>query len=87
MPTQDELVRDDAPITSSKTIKPDAALSAEAVTIARPARELYDFWRDVANLAGIMENIESIEPIDDKRSPFPGAAGTCARLRRGSHQL
>src|SRR4051812_7575283 len=54
MPDSDELVRDDAPITSSKTIKPDAALSAEAVTIARPARELYDFWRQVTNLAGFM---------------------------------
>jgi len=68
MPDSDELVRDDAPITSSKTIKPDAALSAEAVTIGRPARELYDFWRRPENLAGFMENVESIEAIDDKRS-------------------
>ena len=68
MPDSDELVRDDAPITSSKTIKPDAALSAEAVTIGRPAQELYDFWREPANLAAFMENIESIEPVDDRRS-------------------
>jgi uncharacterized membrane protein len=68
MPDSDELVRDDAPITSSKTIKPDAALSAEAVTIARRPQELYDFWRDVANLADVMENVESIERIDDRRS-------------------
>ena len=68
MPDSDELVRDDAPITSSKTIKPDAALSAESVTIARPARELYDFWRDVTNLSGVMENVDSVEPIDDRRS-------------------
>ena len=50
MSQQDELVRDDAPITSSKTIKPDRDLSAETVTIGRPADELYAFWRDVANL-------------------------------------
>lgn len=68
MPESDQLVRDDAPVTSSKTIKPDAALSAEAVTIGRRAQELYDFWRDVSNLAGFMENVESIERIDDQRS-------------------
>src|SRR5215218_581754 len=68
MPQSDELVRDDAPITSSKNVKPDAALSAEAVTIGRPADEVYSFWRDVSNLAAFMDNIESIEPIDDKRS-------------------
>ena len=32
---------DDAPITASKTIDPDKALVAEAVTIGRPARELF----------------------------------------------
>jgi uncharacterized membrane protein len=68
MSHQDEMVRDDAPITSSKTVKPDASLSAESVTIARSAEELFSFWRDVANLGRFMENIERIEPIDDKRS-------------------
>jgi uncharacterized membrane protein len=59
---------DDAPVTSSKTASPDRALSAETVTINRPARELYDFWRDPANLVTVMDNIESIEPIDGTRS-------------------
>lgn len=59
---------DDAPVTASKTAKPDRALVAEAVTINRPARELYDFWRDPANLVQVMDNIESIEPIDADRS-------------------
>jgi len=68
MSDTEDLVRDDAPITASKTAKPDAALSAESVTIARPAAELFEFWRNVSNLAGIMENIEAIEPIDDQRS-------------------
>ena len=78
MQQSDELVRDDAPITSSKTIKPDAALSAEVVTIGRPAEELYRFWREVTNLASFMENIESIEPIDDRRSRWTvkGPAGS-----------
>jgi uncharacterized membrane protein len=68
MADQVEMVRDDAPITSSKSIDPDAALSAEPVTIGKPAQELYDFWRNPANLAAVMENIESIEPIDATRS-------------------
>ena len=59
---------DDAPVTSSKQANPSRALLAEAVTIARPARELYEFWRDPANLASIMENIASIEVLDDRRS-------------------
>ncbi len=67
MSQSDELVRDDAPITASKIDKPDD-VSAETVTIGRPAQELFAFWRDVANLARFMENIESIEPIDQRRS-------------------
>lgn len=68
MSQTEELIRDDAPVTASKTAKPEGSLSAEAVTIDRPAAELFSFWRDVSNLAGFMENIESIERIDDKRS-------------------
>lgn len=59
---------DDAPATTSKTSKPDRALFAETVTINRPAKELYAFWRSLSNLTGIMENIQSIEEIDGKRS-------------------
>ena len=59
---------DDAPVTASKTAKPDRALLAEAVTINRPREELYRFWRDPTNLVQIMDNIVSIEPIDEKRS-------------------
>ena len=62
------VAHDDAPITASKTAHPDRALLAEAVTIARPAAELYAFWRDPTNLAVVMENITSIEPIDANRS-------------------
>lgn len=62
------LHHDDAPVTASKEAKPSRALSAEAITINRPAQELYDFWRDPTNLVGVMENIASIESIDGKRS-------------------
>lgn len=63
-----ERPRDDAPVTASKTIEPERALSAEAVTIARPASELYQFWRNPLNLARFMENVVEIVPLDDDRS-------------------
>ena len=45
-------VPDDAPTAASKRTDEARDLLAEAVTINRPARELYDFWRDPRNLAG-----------------------------------
>lgn len=59
---------DDAPVSASKTAKPDRALLAEAVTINKPARELYDFWRDPANLLEVMDNVSSIETLDATHS-------------------
>ncbi|HWH21830.1 MAG TPA: SRPBCC family protein [Allosphingosinicella sp.] len=42
---------------------------AEAVVIVdRPARQLYDFWRDFTNFPQFMDNIESVEKLDDRRS-------------------
>ncbi len=59
--------RDDAPVTASKDTDSNRALLGEAVTIDRPAAELYDFWRDQTNLAQIMENVVSIEPVGANR--------------------
>lgn len=58
----------DAPVTASKTTDPDFDLFAESVTIARPASELFSFWRDQSNLVQVMENIIAIQVIDDSRS-------------------
>jgi uncharacterized membrane protein len=68
MTEQEELVRDDGPVTASKIDQPEAYLSAESVTIARPAAELFAFWREVANLPRFMENLASVQQIDDRRS-------------------
>jgi uncharacterized membrane protein len=68
---------DDAPPSTSKC--GDAATAAliepqgdhvvgRAVTINRPARELFAFWRDFANLATFMENVERVDVLDPKRS-------------------
>ena len=37
-------------------------------TIDRPAAELYEYWRDLANLPEVMSHLESVEVIDDLRS-------------------
>jgi uncharacterized membrane protein len=65
---EEHALHDDAPPTVSKTADGDRDLFAEAVTINKPARELYDFWRNPANLALFMENVRDIEPIDATRS-------------------
>ena len=44
------------------------SLVARAVTINRPAPELYAYWRDFANLASFMDNVERIETLDNERS-------------------
>jgi uncharacterized membrane protein len=68
----------DAPESAVKDPNPAAAgldttegedtLVGRTVTINRPARELYDFWRDLRNLPLFMENIVSIDIIDTRRS-------------------
>lgn len=39
-----------------------------SITIARPASELYAFWRDFSNLATFMENVESIQMLENGRT-------------------
>ena len=45
----------------------ESALSAATVTINRPAREIYDFWRNQRNLVPIMDNVRSITPAGEGR--------------------
>ncbi|SOB87065.1 Uncharacterized membrane protein [Sphingomonas guangdongensis] len=73
-----DIQTDDAPVTASKLAGaaeqvgiPDPhgdTLLARAVTINKPAQELYDFFRDFANLPSFMENVERIDVLDDRRS-------------------
>jgi uncharacterized membrane protein len=71
---------DDAPLASSKLsgavdqateelieAKGDS-LVGRAVTINRPVAELFAYWRDFANLAAFMENVERVDVLDDRRS-------------------
>ena len=71
---------DDAPLTTSKRAGAAEAAADQvgatrgsspvgrAITIARPADELFAYFRDFPNLANFMENVVSIEKIDDDRS-------------------
>jgi uncharacterized membrane protein len=49
-------------------------------TIAAPANELYDHWRDLRNLPATLSHIESVQIIDDLRSRWSatGPAGFTA---------
>jgi uncharacterized membrane protein len=76
----DRALESDAPITAAvhqKAISDDiaeakswheAAMVGRTVTINRPRHELFAFWRDFRNLPRFMENIESVEVRDDRRS-------------------
>lgn len=46
----------------------EKAVVGRTVTIGRPREEVYAFWRDFPNLATIMENIERIDTIDERRT-------------------
>lgn len=71
--------RDDAPASTSKrddriedaTLSPVEAkgdsLSGKTVTIDRPRRELYDYWRTLENLPTFMENVVQVEALSDDR--------------------
>jgi uncharacterized membrane protein len=70
---------DDAPAASAKHDAPGqvaseqpegngSSVSARAVTINRPVAEVYATFRDFSNLPQFMENVVSIEVLDDRRS-------------------
>jgi uncharacterized membrane protein len=49
----------------------------KAITIGRPRHEVYQFWRDLGNLARFMDNVESVRDLGDGRSHWivKGPAG------------
>ena len=48
---------DSAPPEARRSVADRRAVSGNAVRINRPRQELYDVWRDFANLPGFMENV------------------------------
>lgn len=72
-------VRDDAPATTAKSRPHDPAtdmlveaggdqIVGRAVTINKPAAELYAYFRDFSKLPSFMENVVQVDVIDDTRS-------------------
>jgi uncharacterized membrane protein len=53
--------------TASQARREDT-LVVESVIINRPARQIYDFWRDFTNLSRFMDNIKSVTKLSDTRS-------------------
>jgi uncharacterized membrane protein len=48
---------------------PGMAIDVEqTVTLNRPPHEVYSYWRNFRNLARFMKHIDSVEPLDDRRS-------------------
>ncbi len=46
----------------------DGEVAVRAVTIGRPRKEVYDFFRRFSNLGRFMENVERVDELDAKRS-------------------
>jgi uncharacterized membrane protein len=75
-------------MTARRLIEKDSALEvSQSVTIAKPADELYRFWRDLANLPRVMPLVESVTPIDEKRSRWVARTPMGARLEWTSEIL
>jgi len=65
----DALVSDAPPWTLRGTPKgKKGALIGRSLTINRPRQEVYTRWRDFARFPEFMDNVRSIEKIDDKKS-------------------
>ena len=78
--------RDDAPLTTSKSkdrariaaellVEPKGdCLSGATVTINRPRDELFVYWRNFINLPRFMDNVVTVEMLDDLRSRWVAKA-------------
>jgi uncharacterized membrane protein len=62
--------------------KSNHALVGKTVTVGKPKRELYDFWRDFTGFPQFMDNVRSIEKLDETRSRWTieAPAGTTVEL-------
>jgi uncharacterized membrane protein len=57
----------DLPVSRAATVRASRAVKVEhSVTVARPASELYAFWRDPANLPRVIAFVESVDMSSDK---------------------
>jgi uncharacterized membrane protein len=64
------------------TSRYDADLVGKTVTVGKPREQLYEEWRDFTRFPRFMENVESVEKLDEKRSRWTikGPGGTAVEL-------
>jgi uncharacterized membrane protein len=56
----------DVPASPAATVRASRAVKIEhSITVMRSPAELYAFWHDPANVARVVEFIESVEPVND----------------------
>lgn len=60
----------------------DPDLVGKTVTVGKPREEIYAQWRDFTRFPHFMENVESVQKLDDKRSRWmiKAPAGTSVQL-------
>jgi uncharacterized membrane protein len=58
----------DSDVKAAEAERDEGAVVGRTVTIGLPREQVYAFWRDFPNLATIMENIERIDTIDERRT-------------------
>jgi uncharacterized membrane protein len=56
----------DSDVRGQEAGRDEHTVTTAVVTINKPAQELYDFWRNFSNLAGVMENVERIDVSGDR---------------------
>lgn len=60
---------------SSKSLAEKGGTRVEKqITINRPPSEIYDFWRNFENLPKVMNNLESVQVLDERRSHWTAKA-------------
>jgi len=60
----------DGDVRAEEAPRGESKVTSAYVTIARPPQELYDFWRDFANLAKVMENVDAVTVDGSDRSTW-----------------
>jgi uncharacterized membrane protein len=71
-----------ATVNARKSIKVE-----RSITIARPPRELYDFWRDFHNLPQVLDDLESVSDLGNGRSHWVAVGPGNARIEWDSEMV